>query len=345
MINVLVVDDSSFMRQIFKRTLEKENNINVIATARNGTDALEKIKKFNPDVITLDVEMPIKDGLATLREIMKKDKPIPTIMVSAVDSKETVMKALELGAFDFIPKPDGSTSMSIDEISTNLILKINSAASMNIKPKFNIKPITTSYKNKISKKSSRSKFPILAIGTSSGGPKALKAIIPALPKDFPAAILIVQHMPAGFTSSFANRLDSESSIKVKEAAQNDILEPGLALLAPGDYHMRVNEQGEIFLDQSERKWSVRPCVDHMMITASVNFSDRVIGVILTGMGSDGAEGMTAIKENGGYGIVEDESTALVYGMPGATIKAGAFDEIVPLHQIPFKLIDLIERRF
>ncbi len=345
MIKVLVVDDSSFMRQIFKKTIETEEDISVIAMAGDGVEALEKLKEIKPDVITLDVDMPVKNGLDTLKEIMKFNNPIPTIMVSAIDSKITVMKALELGAFDFIPKPDGSTSMSIDEISKNLILKIKAAAGMKSRPAFKIKPITASYKNKISKKSPESKYPILAIGTSSGGPKALKAIIPILPENFPAAILIVQHMPAGFTTSFANRLNQESAITVKEAARGDSLKPGLALLAPGDFHMRVNEQGKISLDQSKPKWSVRPCVDHMMISAAENFADRLIGVILTGMGADGAEGMEAIKEHGGYGIVEDESTALVYGMPGATIKAGAFDEIVPLHQIPFKLIELIERRF
>lgn len=345
MIKVMIVDDSSFIRQIFKRTIEKEDNITVIATARNGAEALEKLKEIKPDVITLDVEMPIKDGLDTLKEIMKEENPIPTIMVSAVDSKITVMKALELGAFDFIPKPDGSTNMSIDEIAKNLILKINSASQMKARPKFNIKPIKSSYKSKISKKRSTSKFPILAIGSSSGGPKALKAIIPVLPENFPAAILIVQHMPAGFTNSFANRLNQESAVTVKEAEQGDLIKPGHALLAPGDYHMRVNKQGKIDLDQSERKWSVRPCVDYMMESTAKYYSDRIIGVILTGMGSDGAEGMKAIKDNGGYGIVEDESTALVYGMPGATIKAEAYNEILPLQQIPLKIIELIERRF
>ncbi|MFP4662441.1 MAG: chemotaxis response regulator protein-glutamate methylesterase [Halanaerobiales bacterium] len=345
MIKVLVVDDSSFMRQIFKKTIEKEVDIKVIATAGDGVEALEKIRKLKPDVVTLDVDMPVKNGLETLKEIMKDKKPVPTIMVSAVDSKLTVMKALELGAFDFIPKPDGSTDMSMNEIAKNLILKINAAAHMKARPALKIKPITPPYKNKISKKSSGSKFPILAIGTSSGGPKALKAIIPTLPEDFPAAILIVQHMPAGFTTSFANRLDQDSEISVKEAEQGDILEPGKAFLAPGDYHMRVNDQGKITLDQSAPKWSVRPCVDHMMKSVAENYSDRVVGIILTGMGVDGAEGMKTVKDNGGYGIVEDESTALVYGMPAATIRANAFDEIVPLHQIPFKINDLIERRF
>lgn len=340
----MVIDDSAFMRQIFKKTIEKNKNINVIATASNGLNALRKLKDIDPDVITLDVEMPIKNGLETLKEIMKMNNPIPTIMVSAVDDRETVMKALELGAFDFIPKPDGSTSLTLDDIAKNLTLKIEAAANMKKRPSFNIKPITP-YKEKISKKRMKNNFPIVAIGTSSGGPKALKAVLPVIPADFPAAILIVQHMPAGFTASFANRLNQESAITIKEAAEGDIMEPGLALLAPGNYHMQVNEDGKILLDQSEPKWSVRPCVDYMLLSAAKHFSKRVIGVILTGMGYDGAEGMQAVKKQGGYGIVEAEETALVYGMPGATIKAGAYDEILPLDQIPFKIIDLIERRY
>ncbi|MFW5972213.1 MAG: protein-glutamate methylesterase/protein-glutamine glutaminase [Bacillota bacterium] len=345
MIKVMVVDDSSFMRQIFKKTIEKEANLKVIVTARNGLDALEKLENYKPDVITLDIEMPKLNGLETLKEIMKSEKPIPTIMVSAIDDRETVMKALDIGAFDFIPKPSGSISLNIDDISNNLILKINAASeTKKIYLNNNIKPISP-YKDKISKKSTQSKYPIVAIGTSSGGPKALKAILPVFPANFPAAMLIVQHMPAGFTASFANRLNQSSSIKVKEAVHGDKMSPGLALLAPGDFHMEVDSKGEVNLNQSPKKWSVRPCVDYMLKTVANNFTDRVIGVILTGMGNDGADGMEVVKNNGGYGIIEDRSTALVYGMPGATIAKEAYDEVIPLHQIPFRIIEIIERSY
>lgn len=344
MTKVMVVDDSSFMRKIFKKTIEKHDGLIVIATAGNGLEALELIKANRPDAITLDVDMPVKNGLETLKEIMKMDNPIPTIMVSAIDDHETVMKALELGAFDFIPKPDNSSSMDIDGISKNLILKIKAAVNMKItRPTFSVKTIAP-INNKISKDDLKNKFPIITIGTSSGGPKALKAILPAIPTDFPAAILIVQHMPAGFTKSFAERLNKESKITIKEAEYGDSIKPGEALLAPGNYHMLVGKDGKIILDQSEAKWSVRPCVDYLFKSTAHNFSERVIGVILTGMGRDGAEGMKAIKEKGGYGIIESEDTALVYGMPGAAIETGAYDEIVPLDEIPQKLIDLIERR-
>lgn len=343
MIKVMIVDDSPFIRQIFKNIITQEEELTVIAIANNGTDALEKLQKIKPDVITLDIDMPVKNGLETLKEIMKMEEPIPTIMVSALDDTETVMKALELGAFDFIPKGDNS-GIDINNISRTLVSKIKAAAKMKIKhPSFELKPIG-SFKDKISKKSLESKFPIITIGTSSGGPKALKAILPVIPDDFPAAILVVQHMPAGFTKSLADRLNQESAITVKEASNGDIIKPGLALIAPGAYHMQVETDGKITLNQSPPRWGVRPCADYLFSSAAKNFKERVIGVILTGMGRDGAEGMKEIKENGGYGIVEAEETALIYGMPGSTIKAGAYDEIIPLNEIPDILINLLERR-
>ncbi|NLJ84288.1 MAG: chemotaxis response regulator protein-glutamate methylesterase [Halanaerobiaceae bacterium] len=344
MIKVMIVDDSPFIRRIFKNIVEHDKELTVIATAKDGQDALEKIQENRPDVITLDIDMPVKNGLETLKEIMKMEKPIPTIMVSALDNRETVMKALDLGAFDFIPKTEQFPSTDTSSLSNTLIPKIKAAAQIEPKiPSYDIKPISP-IKDKISKKDLKSKFPIVAIGTSSGGPKALKAILPVIPADFPAAILIVQHMPAGFTKSFADRLNQESAIKVKEAAEGDIIQPGLALLAPGDYHMQIDKDGRVRLDQTPTVWGVRPCVDHLFKSLAKNFKDRVIGIIMTGMGKDGAEGMKAVKKHGGYGIVESEETALVYGMPGAAIKANAYDEILPLHQIPEQLIKLIERR-
>lgn len=342
MIKVLVVDDSAFMRQLFKKTIENEPDLKVIATARNGKEALKKIKELTPDVVTLDIEMPVLNGLDTLKKIMAASDPVPTIMVSALNNREIILKALEIGAFDFIPKPSGSISLDISDITKELLEKIRAAAALD-KPLHNIKLIRP-YQNKV-KRIRRDNFPIIAIGASSGGPKALKEIIPVFPADFPAALIIVQHMPAGFTTSLAQRLNQESAITVKEATEFDRIEPGLALVAPGNYHLEVNRDGGIILNQAPPKWGVRPCVDYMLTSAGRHFKERVIGVILTGMGHDGAEGMQVVKNNHGYGIVEDKSTALVYGMPGSTIKANAYDEILPLQQIPFRIIELIERRF
>ena len=354
MINVLVIDDSAFMRRLFTKTINNDPNLNVIDTARNGKKGLKKIKELKPDVITLDVEMPIKNGLETLEEIVKMDNPVQVIMVSAVDNRETVLTALDLGAFDFIPKPSGSISLNIDEIKENLIQKLKTAAEYKgrkIKDEDEIetpKPLSyKSSKKKTSHNTSKSNkdFPVIAVGSSSGGPKALKKFITAFPNNFPGAIIIVQHMPAGFTKSLADRLDQESNLNVKEAEENDTLKPGLTLIAPGGKHLEIKGNGKITLNEKETKWGVRPCVDYMMQTLAPVYKENIIGVILTGMGHDGAEGMEAIKDFNGYGIVEDKSTALVYGMPSSTIKKGAYDEILPLNKIPAQIIDLIERRF
>lgn len=342
MIKVLVVDDSAFMRQIYKKTINKDPELKVIETARNGSKALELIPKLKPDVITLDVEMPVKNGIETLKEIMELSEPIPVVMISALNSKETVLKALEMGAFDFIPKPSGTISLNIDQIKEQLIQKLK-AATKSKKISRDIEKIKT-YPGKITRKKSK-KFPVVAIGSSSGGPKALKKLLSVFPDQFPAAMIIVQHMPAGFTTSLARRLNQTSKIIVKEAEEDDYIQPGVALVTPGDYHLTVNQKEQIILDNEKPpQWGVRPCVDYMMTSVAKIYQERVIGVILTGMGHDGALGMKEIKKYNGYGIVEDKSTALVYGMPGATIKEEAYDKITPLDQIGFKIIDLIEGR-
>src|SRR5690554_1366959 len=342
MIKVLVVDDAPFMRMIFKQVIEKDSELKVISHAENGQIALEKIKEIKPDVITLDIDMPVKNGLETLRDIMSFPEPIPCIMVSALDDKETVLKALDLGAFDFIAKPSKPHTSNIEEIKDKLIKQIKAAASVQNATK-DIEPIITFDEDNLLKISD--KYPIIAIGSSSGGPRALNKILPVFPANFPAAIVIVQHMPRGFTNSLAKRLNQESAITVKEASQNDRLKPGQALIAPGGFHLEINDKETVNLNKTPPIHSVRPAVDIMMTSLAQNFKDRVIGVILTGMGTDGAEGMKIIKENKGYGIIEDRSTAMVYGMPQAVEKAGAYDEIAPIHQIPSRLIKVIERCF
>ena len=347
MIKVMVVDDSAFMRKLFTDSIEKDSKLNVIETARNGKDALKKLKDIQPDVITLDIEMPVKDGLITLKEINKSYPEIPVIMVSALDNRDTVMKALEIGAFDFIPKPSGSISLNIDDIIDELQEKIKvSINAENNKNKsisgaFNVRK---SIKNKVETKSyTDNDFPIIAIGASSGGPKALKDVLTLFPANFPGALVVVQHMPAGFTTSLSNRLNQQCNLKVKEASQGDRLKPGQVLIAPGDYHLTINSEGKVELNQKPKNWGVRPCADYMLKSLAKNYKERIIGVILTGMGHDGGEGMTEIKNNGGYGIVESKSTALVYGMPGTTIKAGAYDKVLPRYEIPEYIIKLIDK--
>lgn len=346
MIKVLVVDDSAFMRKLFSETINSEPDLQVIDTARHGTQALKKIEELNPDIITLDIEMPKLDGLETLKILQEKYPCLPVLMVSALDNRDTVMKALDIGAFDFIPKPSGSISLEIDDIERDLIEKIKAGAEsspLEGRRECQQVNIKTSPPEKISReKWQKNEFPVIAMGASSGGPRAIKEILGALPANLPAGIAIVQHMPAGFTTSLAERLDKETNLNVKEAENGDKLKPDSALLAPGDYHMTFTAEG-VNLDKGPKRWGVRPCVDHMMASMAPIYKDRIIGVILTGMGSDGGEGMKAIKKHEGYGIVEAESSALVYGMPRTVIKTGAYDEILPRSKIPQTLVKLIER--
>ncbi|MFW6237917.1 MAG: protein-glutamate methylesterase/protein-glutamine glutaminase [Halanaerobiales bacterium] len=341
MIKILIVDDSAFMRQMLKRTINRDSELKTIATAINGADALRKIKEYEPDVVTLDIDMPVKDGLETLEEVIKLDKPLPVIILSALDTRDTVMQALELGAFDFIAKPSGKISLNIDEIKEKLLKKIKAAHKSRTddakSPEIKDASVRKLPINK------NTNYPIIAIGSSSGGPKALKKMLSSFPEDFPAGFIIVQHMPAGFTTSLAKRLNDNSGLQVKEARENDTINPGQALVAPGDFHLTVNEQQKVKLDQRPKKWGVRPCVDYMMSSLAPIFEERIIGIILTGMGHDGAAGMKEIQQHNGYGIVEDKSTALVYGMPSAAIKAGAYNEVLPLPGIGKRLIDIVER--
>ncbi|MFW6267383.1 MAG: protein-glutamate methylesterase/protein-glutamine glutaminase [Halanaerobium sp.] len=335
MYKVLICDDSAFMRKIFSDTIAKDAELEVAATAYNGQDALHKLKKIDVDLLMLDVEMPKLNGLETLEIVKEKYPEIPVIMVSALDNRETVFRALELGAFDFIPKPSGSISLNIDSIKEELLLKLKAAADSS-------RGLDNSRVKKKAIKQSGG-FPIVAVGSSSGGPRALNKLFADIGDNSPAAFVIVQHMPAGFTETLAERLNNISGLEIKEAAEGDRLRPGRGLLAPGDYHLEIDEQGRVRLNQKERLHGVRPCVDYMMQSIADHFSgERLLGVILTGMGHDGAEGMSAIVNKGGYGIIESKETALVYGMPSAAAKAGAYHEIKRIDQIGKRITEIVE---
>src|SRR6056297_2562846 len=316
MINVLIVDDSAFMRQIFKKNIEKEANMKVVAVARDGKEALK---------ILMD----------------KKDFNIPIIMVSALDHKSNVIDALDLGAFDFLPKPSNKISMDIEEITDDLVKKVEAAYNSNKKR------VRTKKSKPVIKKTKQKKikeYPIVAIGSSSGGPNALKEVLTVFPEDFPGGLVVVQHMPAGFTKTLADRLNKISNIEIKEAQEGDQIKRGKALVAPGNYHLEIID-GKVSLNQKEKKWGVRPCVDYMMETVADYYQSRVIGVILTGMGYDGGLGMRAIKDNGGYCIIQDKESALVYGMPQSAINQNAVHEVAPLSEVSIKVMDTIERKF
>ncbi len=336
-INVLVVDDSAFMRKVISDILKSDPDITVIDTAKNGIEAIEKAKSLKPDVITLDVEMPVMDGLKCLKEILKTQY-IPVLMLSSLtkDGAEATIKALENGAVDFIPKPTNIFEMTADDIKRELVDKVKIARTI-------VKGKKESTKSRIVKpreeivRSAEIKN-IVAIGTSTGGPRALQSVIPLIPGDIPAAVLIVQHMPPGFTRSLAERLNSMSELNVKEAEDKEVVRAGYAYIAPGDYHMLVEKFDgvnlRIKLTQDPPLGGHRPAVNSMMDSLSETGLNNIIAVIMTGMGGDGSEGIKKLKTNNkSFIIAQDEKTCVVYGMPKVAVQTGMVDNVAPLDQI------------
>ena len=438
MIRVLVADDSAFMRKILCDLFNSQRDFEVVGTAINGRDTVEKVKQFKPDVVTLDVTMPVMDGLQALAIIME-ECPVPVVMFSSTTQRgtESTVKALSLGAVDFISKAGGSIS-KIDNLQDEILSKCREAAQAHVnKSKFSAsKPLifpklaeklstssNTSSTNIL--RTTTSKFPIsriqtpftktsslstsniqtpsqistpsnseiwekrrteiqrkaglklgqkpvikhvpstapvtsitstpslsssskklVAIGTSTGGPQALQSVITRLPGNLPCGVVIVQHMPAGFTKSLAERLDAISAINVKEAENDEIIKAGQVYIAPGNYHMRVAPANggarKIVLSQEPPVGNHRPAVN-VLFDSVAQFKKDLVSVIMTGMGSDGCEGMKKIKANGGYCIAQDENSCVVYGMPKAVVEAGLSDEIRPLSQIANAIVDAVAK--
>ena len=426
MIRVLVADDSAFMRKILCDLFNNQSDFEVVGTAINGKDTIDKVKQLKPDVLTLDVTMPVMDGLQALAIIME-ECPVPVVMFSSTTQRGTdaTVRALSLGAIDFISKAGGSIS-KIDNLQDEILTKCREAANAHVsKSRFSSpsKPLTISNKNQtISTTSTTSTTPafkttpsstqtpsqtpsttstspsttpsttelwakrrievqrrtglklgqkpvikhvpstsappsrpavfssgskkIVAIGTSTGGPQALQAVITRLPGNLPCGVVIVQHMPAGFTKSLAERLDSISAISVKEAENDEIIKDGQVYIAPGNYHMRVAPAGvgtrKIVLSQEPPVGNHRPAVN-VLFDSVAQFKKDLVSVIMTGMGCDGCEGMKKIKANGGYCIAQDENSCVVYGMPKAVVDAGLSDEIRPLSQIASAIVDAVAK--
>lgn len=341
-IRVLIVDDSAYMRFTLGKALSTHPDLDVVGAARDGQEALELIPKLQPDVVTLDVEMPRLDGLSTLRQIMAR-WPRPVIMLSSLTTegaRETIL-ALTWGAVDFVTKP--TTKANVAAIMDEVITKIQAAAQARVRAR----PQPLQYRASAwfgegvtegrgegkSTRPLRMRDRVVVIGASTGGPGALHTVVPGLSADLPAAVLIVQHMPVGFTRSLAERLDSISALAIKEAAPGDALEVGRALLAPGGFHMTVDENGRIALNQNPAVHGVRPAVDVTMASVAQRYGAHTIGVVLTGMGRDGTNGALLIRSAGGQVIVEDESTCVVWGMPRSVVEAGAADRVVPLPEV------------
>jgi two-component system chemotaxis response regulator CheB len=348
---ILIVDDSAFMRTALGRMIKSEAGFEVVGTACSGADALQKIRALDPDVVTLDVQMPGMDGLETLRHIMT-DFPRPVIMVSAATDRdaEITFNALSAGAFDCVPKQMSSSSLEIAHIRSDLISKIHAACqarrsrlphSLSRKPPQPADERLAGFRG--------GNPAVVAIGTSTGGPRALEQILPRLPGDFPIPILIVQHMPASFLTSFAQRLHSLCAIEVHEARDKEIIRSATVYVCPAGLHMRVQRGTPgspvfISLDRNPADALHIPSADVLMESVAMAYGSRAMGVILTGMGSDGSQGMKAIHQAGGLTIGQDEATCTVYGMPRACAELGVLVRIVPLSEIPGELLHAMRHR-
>ncbi|MFD2443542.1 chemotaxis response regulator protein-glutamate methylesterase [Bacillus sp. CGMCC 1.16607] len=353
-INILIVDDSAFMRKLINDFLEDHPRIQVIGTARNGEDAIKKIKELRPHVVTMDVEMPIMNGLEALKIIMK-EIPLPVVMLSSTtrEGAENTLIAIQNGAFDFIAKPSGAISLDLYKIKEELIEKVISASRANISRLIGTKidtlssvPKTQNYsKIELEKSQLKQVNPVwekklkklICIGTSTGGPRALQNVLTKLPKGIEAPLFIVQHMPPSFTKSLATRLDSLSEIKVKEAEDGEIVQKGVAYIAPGGFHLKLKQMGTalaIQIDQSPLRNGHRPAVDVLFESISELQGYAKIAVIMTGMGTDGSQGLLRLKENGLVkAIAESQNTSIVYGMPKAAVATKLIDEVQDVEKI------------
>jgi two-component system chemotaxis response regulator CheB len=330
-IRVLVVDDSAFVRQALTRMLGSEPDLEVVGTAVDGRDAIQKVQALRPDVVTLDILMPRMGGLEALEAIMATS-PVPVLLLSSQtrEGADVTLRGLELGAMDFVDKSSVQGAMNLLELAEELRAKVRALASV---PRDRLHGIEPRPERLVAPAPAARRVEAVVIGTSTGGPPALQAIIPRLPEGLDSAILVVQHMPVGFTRSLAERLDSRSALRVREAEDGETVVRGQVLIAPAGRHMKVRHRGsavKVWLDDEPRNALHRPSADVLMASVARTYGPRALGVILTGMGSDGVEGLRAIRAAGGSTMAESEETCVIYGMPKAAVEAGVVDRSVPL---------------
>lgn len=342
---VLIVDDSALMRQVLTQLLGQDPSIEVIGAAQDPVIARDKIKALNPDVLTLDVEMPRMDGLTFLEKLMR-GHPMPVVMVSSLTERgaDTTLRALELGAVDFVTKPKIDVRQGTAQVAQEIISKVKAAARAKVHARVQ-STAGSSVSNGLLRTDAliKSTHKVIAIGASTGGTEALKDVLTCFPPDSPG-VVIVQHMPEKFTQSFAERLNSLCQIKVKEAQDGDSILPGHALLAPGNFHMEVTRSGANYgvkVFEAERVNRHRPSVDVLFNSCARVLGRNTVGVILTGMGDDGARGLLAMKQAGARTVAQDEASCVVFGMPKEAIALGGVDEIVPLNKIPATVARLL----
>lgn len=339
---VLIADDSSFMRKSLTHLLESDEAIEVVAAVADGADAVRKVRQLRPDVVILDIEMSGMDGLAALARIMA-ECPTPVLVLSGLDKADATLaiRCLERGAVDFIPKPSGVISYDIDTLRAEIIAKVKWAAGVPVRP-LDLRLFGEPLAPRRRGLAGREK--LVVIGASTGGPRALATVLPALSPDLAAAVLVVQHMSPALVPCFADRLKWECFLDVAVARHGEDLTPGRVVIAPGGCHALIEQAGgarRIRLSRKVSPHAIFPSVDYAMESAAEAYGEGAIGVLLTGMGSDGARGMQAIKDGGGSTVAEDPSTCLVFGMPKAAIDLGCVDQVVPLHLVAQAIVKLI----
>jgi len=346
-IRVLVADDSAFMCKVLKEIINSDAQLEVAGTARDGREAVALAESLRPDVITMDINMPHLDGLQATELIMSQH-PRPVVIVSS-ESREgaaSTLRALELGAIDFVPKPTNGIDLDMRNIREELTRKLKMAAKVRVVRTATMSKLTAhapvphpSAATNAADRAAHSngangtKFPIVVIAASTGGPAAVMRVVAGLPKDLQAAVLLVLHMPAAFTSQFTIQLAEVSRLPVKEAESHEAPQPGVIYLCPGAHHLRISSTGKIALDGGPRIEGYRPCADVALESAAAFARPLTVAVVLTGMGNDASKGVQAVKAAGGHVIVQDEATSVIFGMPAEAIKTGSVDEILPLDQI------------
>ncbi|MFO2464856.1 chemotaxis response regulator protein-glutamate methylesterase [Pseudomonas sp. 15FMM2] len=372
-VKVLVVDDSGFFRRRVSEILSADANIQVVGTATNGKEAIDQALALKPDVITMDYEMPMMDGITAVRHIMQRC-PTPVLMFSSLthEGARVTLDALDAGAVDFLPKNFEDISRNPEKVKQMLCEKVHSISRSNrgsfrapapaqvaapapvssfARPipastpvsepaaRSAVAPVRASATSSNSPAPKRKAYKLVAIGTSTGGPVALQRVLTQLPANFPAPIVLVQHMPAAFTKAFAERLDKLCRISVKEAEDGDILRPGLALLAPGGKQMMVDGRGAVRILPGDERLNYKPCVDITFGSAAKSYGDKVLAVVLTGMGADGREGARLLKQGGSAIWAQDEASCVIYGMPMAIVKADLADAVYSLDDIGRHLVE------
>jgi two-component system chemotaxis response regulator CheB len=359
-IRVLIVDDSAFMRKVLQSIIAADGQLEVCGEARDGRDAVTQTEVLKPDVLTMDINMPHMDGLQATEVIMSSNpRPIVVVSSESREGAEITLKALELGAIDFVAKPSGGIDLDMNSVKEELCRKLKVASKVRV--------VRTATRSKLQQEIAGSaprtepatanrfediaqngrvaaaaapapargggKFPIVVVASSTGGPATLMKFVPNFPKDFPGALVLVQHMPGSFTAQFSQQLAEVSQIRVKEAEAGEIIVPGQLYICPGSHHMRVSPTGRVSLDDGPRIGGYRPCADLTLESAAEYAGPMTIGVVLTGMGNDGSKGVQTIKNVGGHVIAQDESSAIIFGMPQEAIKTGAVDQVLPMEAI------------